>query len=167
MSPAPALPRWPRGERGVASGELARLVAISTFSHSVGCPFTKPYFISKVYEYLLRAGIPTAGFSGHSLQTGAAVSATAKGLSKDEIKFFSRWKSDAVNLYINDIFQSALASHLMALNSRLLLVSSLSSPASQPRPPLSHFLPLSPLWHSPRMSRSLPSMPAHRLAGRD
>jgi len=31
VSPAPALPRSPRGERGEASGELARLVAISVF----------------------------------------------------------------------------------------------------------------------------------------
>ena len=33
MSPAAAPPRSPRGERGEASGELARLVAISGVDH--------------------------------------------------------------------------------------------------------------------------------------
>jgi hypothetical protein len=75
----------------------------TAFARSFRGPFTKLYFIRKVHEYLLRAGIPTAGFSGHSLQKGAAVSANGKGLSKDEIKSLGRWKSDAVDLYINDI----------------------------------------------------------------
>ena len=114
------------------------------FSRFFGFPFTKLYFISKIHEYLLRAGILTAGFSCHSLQKGAAISANAKGLSKDEIKSLRRWKSDAVDLYINVALQITLASNLTALNSSLLLVSGPSSPASWPRSPLSHSLPPSP-----------------------
>jgi len=92
--------------------------------------FKKLYFISKVHKYLLRAGIPTASFSGHSLRKGAAVLAKGKGLSKDEIKSLGRGKSNAVDLYINDVSQPTLASNLTALNSRLLSVSGPPSPSS-------------------------------------
>ena len=69
------------------------------FSRSSG-PFSRCYFVDKIKELPLRAGISTAGFSGHSLRKGAAVSAAANGLSKDEIKLLVRWKSDAVDVYI-------------------------------------------------------------------
>jgi hypothetical protein len=82
--------------------------------------FSKAFFISKIREYLLKAGIPTRGFSGHSLRKGAAVSAVAKGLSRDEIKRLGRWQSDAVDIYINDLPKAALTANLLALNSRLL-----------------------------------------------
>lgn len=52
--------------------------------------FTKLYFISKVYKYILRASIPTTSFLDYSLQKGAAISVNAKGLSKDEIKSLNK-----------------------------------------------------------------------------
>jgi len=47
VSPAPALPRSPRGERGEASGELARLVAISDFRSCFRITNTKTGYIRK------------------------------------------------------------------------------------------------------------------------
>jgi len=81
------------------------------FSRTFG-PFSKPFFIDKVREYLLRAGIPTRGFSGHSLRKGAAVSAIKKGISRDEIKHLGCWKSDAVDIYINDLPEATLAANV-------------------------------------------------------
>src|SRR5205814_9878683 len=71
------------------------------FTRTMG-PFSKSYFISKIRELLLQAGIPAQGFSGHSIRKGAAVSASARGISKDDIKLMGRWKSDAVLTYINE-----------------------------------------------------------------
>jgi hypothetical protein len=52
---------------------------------------------------LLKAGIPTVGYSGPSLRKGAAVSTAANGISRDDIKLLGHWKSDAVDRYINEI----------------------------------------------------------------
>ena len=93
------------------------------FNRNFG-PFSKRYFIDKVHEYLLRAGISTHGFSGHSLRKGAAVTAKARGLSKDEIKLLGRWKSDAVDVYINEVPHSTATANLLSLNSRLLFSAS-------------------------------------------
>jgi len=110
------------------------------------------------------SGIP--GDSWVAYWLGAAVSAYAKGLSKDEIKSLGRWKSDAVDVYINELPPATLASNLTALNSRLLSVSGPSSPSSRPLP--SRSLPPSPLRPPfTSASRSLPSTPARRLARRD
>jgi hypothetical protein len=68
---------------------------------------------------LLRAGISTIGFSGHSLRKGAAVSAAANGISKDDIKLLGRWKSDAVDVYINEIHEHENTRKLLFLNSKL------------------------------------------------
>jgi hypothetical protein len=68
---------------------------------------------------LLRAGISTAGFSGHSLRKRAAVSAATNGISRDDIKLLGRWKSDAVDIYINEINLSDHAHKMLQLNSRL------------------------------------------------
>jgi hypothetical protein len=92
---------------------------LPAFSRTVGA-FSKVYLIEKIKEALLRAGISTRGYSGHSLRKGAAVSAAAKGISRDDIKRLGRWKSDAVDLYINDLPQATLASNLLSLNARLL-----------------------------------------------
>jgi len=88
------------------------------FSRSLG-PFSRKYLVDKVKELLLNAGISTLGFSGHSLRKGAAVSAAANGLSKDDIKLLGRWKSDAVDTYINEISQSEHTQKLIQLNSQL------------------------------------------------
>ena len=41
------------------------------FARTMG-PFSKSYFIAQIHELLLQAGIPTHGFSGHSIRKGAA-----------------------------------------------------------------------------------------------
>lgn len=132
------------------------------FSRMFGS-FSKQYFVDKLHELLLKAGTSTKGFSGHSLRKGAAVSAKGKGISRDDIKTLGRWKSDAVDVYINEVPQTILTANLLALNSRLLSVSQgPSSPASRSAPssPARHPIPSS-------TSQSLPSMPARRLARRD
>lgn len=59
-------------------------------------------------------------FSGHSIRKGAAVTAAAKGISRDNIKLLGRWKSDAVDIYINEIHKFDYAYKLLQLNSQLL-----------------------------------------------
>jgi hypothetical protein len=88
------------------------------FSRTLG-PFSRQYIVDKVKELLPRAGISTLGFSGHSLRKGAAVSAAANGMSKDEIKLLGRWKSDAVDVYINEINEQDKTRQLLTLNSKL------------------------------------------------
>jgi hypothetical protein len=89
------------------------------FSRPFGQPFTKQFMISKIRELLLRAGIPTLGFSGHSIRKGAAVTAASNGMSRDNIKLLGRWKSDAVDVYLDTINQSNHISNLLNLNSQL------------------------------------------------
>ena len=88
------------------------------FSRSFG-PFSRQYLNDKIKEMLLRAGIPTAGFSGHSIRKSAAVSAAANGVSRDNIKLLGRWKSDAVDIYINEINLADHTQKMLQLNSRL------------------------------------------------
>ena len=88
------------------------------FSRTFG-PFSRQYLVEKIKEMLLRAGIPTAGFSGHSLRKGAAVSAAANGISRDDVKLLGRWKSDAVDIYINEINLADHTHKMLQLNSKL------------------------------------------------
>src|SRR5438552_18540155 len=105
------------------------------FSRTIGS-FNRQYLVDKVKELLLRAGIATTGFSGHSLRKGAAVSAAANGISREEIKLLGRWKSDVVDVYINEVSASEHTQKLLQLNSKLhtsftppKLVASLASSA--------------------------------------
>jgi hypothetical protein len=91
------------------------------FSRPFGYPFTKQFFLTKLHDLLLQAGIPTAGFSGHSIRKGAAVTAALNGISRDNIKLLGRWKSDAVDVYLNELQESDHVSKLLSLNSQLLL----------------------------------------------
>ena len=88
------------------------------------CPFsqlfTKQFLILKIHKRLLEAGIQTDGFLGHSIWKGAAVTATANGISKADMKLLSRWKSDTVDVYFNEIKQSDHIRKLLHLNSQLL-----------------------------------------------
>ena len=88
------------------------------FSRTVG-PFNRQYFVDKVRELLLRAGIATTGYSGHSLRKGAAVSAAAIGISREDIKLLGRWKSDAVDIYINEVSAADHTQKLLQLNNKL------------------------------------------------
>ena len=85
------------------------------FARTMG-PFSKSYFIAQIHELLLQAGIPTHGFSGHSIRKNAAVSASARGISKDDIKLMGRWKSDVVLTYINETTISEYNNKLLLLN---------------------------------------------------
>jgi hypothetical protein len=88
------------------------------FARTIG-PFSKSYLIAQIHELLLQAGIPTHGFSGHSIRKGAAVSASARGISKDDIKLMGRWKSDVVLTYINETTTSEHNNKLLLLNKQL------------------------------------------------
>ena len=88
------------------------------FNRLVGS-FSKAHFMEKMYEFLLRTGISTKGFSGHSLRKGAAVSAASRGISKDDIKLMGRWKSDAVQVYIDEVDALQRKNNLLALNTLL------------------------------------------------
>ena len=77
------------------------------------------FVIQTIHRLLLQAGIPTRGFSGHSLRKGAAVTAAANGMSRDEIKLLGRWKSDAVDVYINELSKPDITQKLLLLSSKL------------------------------------------------
>ena len=85
------------------------------FSRTHARPFTRQFIIQTIHRLLLQAGIPTRGFSGHSLRKGAAVTAS---MSRDEIKLLGRWKSDAVDVYINELSKPDTI-HKLLLNSKL------------------------------------------------
>src|SRR5579859_7878927 len=75
---------------------------------------------SSMHLLPLNAGIPTFGYSGHSLQEGAAVTADRNGISRHHIKLLWCWKSDAVNVDINERKQSEQMHRLLFLNAQLL-----------------------------------------------
>ena len=80
---------------------LAFILFIQTYNSLLQRIFSKQFFIMKIHELLLNAGIFTVGYSGHSLRKGKAVIADCNGISKDNIKLLGRWKSDAVDIYMN------------------------------------------------------------------
>jgi hypothetical protein len=65
---------------------------------------------------LLNAGIATFGYSGHSLRKSAAITADRNGISRHHIKLLGIWKSDAVDVYINERKQSEQIHWLLFLN---------------------------------------------------
>jgi len=73
-----------------------------------------------MHQLLLNAGIPTFGYSGHSLRKGAAVTADRNGVSKHDIKLLGRWKSDAVDVYINERQKPEHIQKILRLNALLL-----------------------------------------------
>ena len=72
------------------------------FIRPFGQPFDRSFFILTMHHLLLDAGISTVGYSGHSLRKGAAVTADRNGISRHDIKLLGRWKSDAVDVYIDE-----------------------------------------------------------------
>jgi integrase len=97
------------------------------FSRTAG-PFNRAFLVDQIKELLLRAGIDPSHYSGHSLRKGAAVSAAARNIARDDIKLLGRWKSDAVDLYINEISEHDQIIKILQLNSRLH--TTLSTPSS-------------------------------------
>lgn len=88
------------------------------FSRTLGS-FNRTYIVDKIKELLLRAGISNSNFSGHSLRKGAAVTAAANGISKENIKLLGRWRSDAVDIYINELAEKDHINKLLRLNAQL------------------------------------------------
>ena len=70
------------------------------FSTSCG-PFNKKWFTDKLTGALLKADIDPTTYSGHSFHHGAANTAVAAGIPRDEVKGMGRWKSDAVDRYFS------------------------------------------------------------------
>ena len=126
------------------------------FARISGGPFNRQYIVAQVRELLLRAGLQTTGFSGHSIRKGAAVTAWNNGISKDEIKLMGRWKSDAVLIYINEVEESQHAHRLQLLGKRLLR----TPPAIVPHSTSRAHLETTPAHAVPRLA-STPS-PARR-----
>ena len=89
------------------------------FSCPYGQSFNKQFLIAKIRELLLHAGIPSLGFSGHSIRKGAAVTAALNGVSRDDIKLLGHWKSDAVDNYLDSFYQSNHTSYQLHLNTQL------------------------------------------------
>ena len=88
------------------------------FSRTLG-PFNRAYVVDKIKELLLQVGISNANFSGHSLQKGVSVTAAANGISKENIKLLGRWRSDAVDIYINKLSEKDHIKKLLQLNAQL------------------------------------------------
>jgi hypothetical protein len=89
------------------------------FVRSAGLPFNRAHFVDRVKTWLLKTRQNPAKFSGHSLRKGTTVSAIASGLSKDEVKLLGRWKSDAVDVYINEVDQYTHQKRMLALNAKI------------------------------------------------
>jgi hypothetical protein len=89
------------------------------FLRSAGLPFNRAYLVDRIKTLLIRIGVNPAKYSGHSLRKGATVSAIAVGLSKDEVKLLGRWKSNAVDIYINEVDKLSHAKRMLALNFKI------------------------------------------------
>ena len=70
------------------------------FRSSDGVPLTKGRFVELVRSSLSRAGVPTAGYSGHSFRIGAATAASQAGIPDSVIQALGRWSSSAFLRYI-------------------------------------------------------------------
>ena len=88
------------------------------FSQSFG-PFDRCYLVQMNQQLLLCAGINTAGFFDHSIRKGAAVTAATNRISKDNIKLLSHWKSDSVDVYINEVNELTRTQQLLHLSEQL------------------------------------------------
>lgn len=73
-----------------------------------------------MHQLLLNAGIATLGYSGHSLRKGAAVNADRNGISKHDIKLLGRWKSNVVDVCIDERRKPELIHKILRLNAQLL-----------------------------------------------
>ena len=84
------------------------------FCTAEGVPLTKSRFVDMVRSALSRAGISTAGYSGHSFRIGAATAAAEAGVPDSTIQALGRWSSSAFMTYIRTPRE-----HLACLSSSL------------------------------------------------
>jgi hypothetical protein len=61
---------------------------------------TRKAFIANLRHLLVRLGISSSSYSGHSLRVGAATSAAAAGVPDHLIKILGRWTSLSYLRYI-------------------------------------------------------------------
>ena len=78
--------------RGTAAGAF--------FCSQEGAPLTKTRFVELVRAALASAGVPVAGYSGHSFRIGAATAAARAGIPDSTIQALGRWTSPAFLTYI-------------------------------------------------------------------
>ena len=84
------------------------------FRFEGGSPLTKNRFVERVRGALVRAGIETTGYSGHSFRIGAATAAAEAGLEDSVIQALGRWSSSAFLRYIRTP-REHLTRHTVAL----------------------------------------------------
>ena len=109
------------------------------FSRTLG-PFNKRWLADNLSTALLHAGYDPTTYSGHSFRRGAANSAVAAGISRENVKILGRWKSDAVNRYFTAQTANIIA---FSANKQLHLAPSQRKTAlilrSAPQPPREQF----------------------------
>ena len=70
------------------------------FCSADGTPLSKARFVEQFRSVLARAGVPLAGYSGHSFRIGAATAAAEAGIPDSVIQALGRWSSSAFLRYI-------------------------------------------------------------------
>ena len=95
--------------RGTRPGALFRTIG--------GSPLTKSRFVGLVRSALTRAGVPIAGYSGHSFRMGAATAAAQAGILDSVILALGRWSSPTFLRYIRTP-RSHLANYSASLANR-------------------------------------------------
>jgi len=85
------------------------------FIFADGQPLTRDKLVQAVRQALATAGVDTSGYTGHSLQIGAATTAALVGLEDSVIKMLGRWESTAYQRYLRTPRES-----LAALSRRLI-----------------------------------------------
>ena len=87
------------------------------FCTTDGSPLTKSRFVELVRSALSRAGVPIAGYSGHSFRIGAATATAQAGIPDSVIQAPGRWSSPAFLRYIRTP-RSHLANYSVSLANR-------------------------------------------------
>ena len=70
-------------------------------------PVTKPWFIRKLRQKLMAAGLDERKYSGHSFRRGGATSMAAAGIPDSIIKEAGRWSSNSYQVYVQPSNKSA------------------------------------------------------------
>jgi hypothetical protein len=117
----------------------------------IHCSTAAPTFFQTVLHF--HDSQPPPQCSGHSLHKGAAVTADRTGISRHDIQLLGRWKSNAVDIYIDERQKLEYIHKILRLNAHLhssppLSLSLISGPAA-PAFPLGDLLFVSPSSFSP------------------
>ena len=86
------------------------------FCSQYGQPFTRRVFVSRLKHLLLRLGIDSTSYSGHSMRVGAATSAAAAGVPDHLIQALGRWSSLSYLRYIRIDYSIIQKAHLVISN---------------------------------------------------